>query len=91
MVINQRYAPYFQKSKLFLYPLLGIERGLPAPEEVYFSWEGKYAPEDQKLILVYSNLTNPFYQTLKSSKLSKHRLFLEINPTMDGQGIYKGS
>ncbi len=88
MVINQLYAQYFQKSKLFLYPLLGFERGLTAPEEVYFSWEGKYAPEDQKLIVVYSNLTNPFYQTLKSTKLSKHRLLKEIIPTMNDQEIY---
>ena len=88
MVINQLYARYFQKSKLFLYPLLGIERGLTAPEEVYFSWEGKYAPEDQKLILVYNNLADPSYQTLKSSKLSKHRLLLEIIPTMQDQEIY---
>ncbi len=88
MVINQLYAQYFQKSKLFLYPLLGFERGLTAPEEVYFSWDGKYASEDQKLILVYSNLTNPFYQELKSTKLSKHRLLLEIIPTMNDQEIY---
>ena len=58
MVINQLYAKYFQKSKLFLYPLLGLQRGLTAPEEVYFSWEGKYAPEDQKLILVYNNVSS---------------------------------
>lgn len=88
MVINQLYAQYFQKSKLFLYPLLGIERGLTAPEEVYFSWEGKYAPEDQKLIVVYSNASNPDFQALKGTKLSKHRLLLEIIPTMQDQEIY---
>jgi hypothetical protein len=88
MVINQLYARYFQKSKLFLYPLLGIERGLTAPEEVYFSWEGKYAPEDQKLIVVYSNASNPDFQAFKSTKLSKHRLLLEIIPTMQDQEIY---
>jgi hypothetical protein len=88
MVINQLYAQYFQKSKLFLYPLLGFERGLTAPEEVYFSWEGKYAPEDQKLIVVYSNASDPDFQVLKSTKLSKHRLLKEIIPTMQDQEIY---
>ena len=88
MVINQLYAQYFQKSKLFLYPLLGFERGLTAPEEVYFSWEGKYAPEDQKLIVVYSNASNPDFQVLKGTTLSKHKLLLEIIPTMQDQEIY---
>ncbi|NDC31797.1 MAG: hypothetical protein EBZ58_12880, partial [Bacteroidetes bacterium] len=70
MVINQLYPTYFQKSKLFLYPLLGLQRQLTAPEEVYFSWKGKYAPEDQKLILVYNNVSGSLYQELKNTKLA---------------------
>jgi hypothetical protein len=88
MVINQLYPRYFQKSKLFLYPLLGLQRGLTAPEEVYFSWEGKYSPEDQKLILVYTNVSGSLYQELKNTKLANHRLLLEIIPTMGDQEIY---
>lgn len=87
MIINQLYPRYFQKSKLFLYPLLGLQRGLTAPEEVYFSWKGKYAPENQKLILVYNNVSGSLYQELKNTKLANHRLLLEIIPTMQDQEI----
>jgi hypothetical protein len=67
---------------------LGLQRGLTAPEEVYFSWEGKYSPEDQKLILVYTNVSGSLYQELKNTKLANHRLLLEIIPTMQDQEIY---
>jgi hypothetical protein len=52
MVINQLYKKYFQKSKILLYPLLGIERGNITQIEVYLSIEGKYTPLDQKLVCV---------------------------------------
>jgi hypothetical protein len=38
MVINTLYDKYFQKSKIFLYPLLGIKRGINIiPQETYLS------------------------------------------------------
>jgi hypothetical protein len=54
MVINSIYRKYFQKSKIFLYPLLDIRRGTSVvPEETYVAWDDKYAPEDMKLVCVY--------------------------------------
>ena len=54
MALNSVYKKYFQKSKVFLYPLLGIKRGVSVvPVETYFSWDGYYNSEDMKLICVY--------------------------------------
>ena len=54
MALTSIYSKYFQKSKVFIYPLLGIKRGLSVvPKETYVAWEGHYKPEDMKLICVY--------------------------------------
>jgi hypothetical protein len=65
MVINQLYKKYFQKSKILLYPLLGIERGNIAPIDVYLSIEGKYSPQDQKLVCVYDPTSDENYMEFK--------------------------
>ena len=47
MALNSVYKKYFQKSKVFLYPLLGIKRGVSViPVETYFGWDGYYNSED---------------------------------------------
>ena len=41
------YTKYFQKSMIFLYPILGIKRGTSVtPLQTYFKWEGRYTAED---------------------------------------------
>ena len=48
------YKKYFQKSKIFLYPLLGIKKGITfVPNETYMSWDNLYTINDNKLILLY--------------------------------------
>ena len=55
MVINALYKKYFQKSKIFIYPLLDIKRGTQiVPSETYLAWNDLYSPEDKKLICVYN-------------------------------------
>ena len=54
MVINALYKKYFQKSKIFVYPLLDIRRGTQiVPSETYLSWNDLHNPEDKKLDCVY--------------------------------------
>ena len=48
------YSKYFQKSKIFLYPLLEIKRGTSVtPIQTYMGWSNYYKPEDMKLIATY--------------------------------------
>lgn len=45
---------YFQKSKVFLYPLLGITTDVPfTPSNTYIAWDKKYTSDSLKLICVY--------------------------------------
>jgi hypothetical protein len=73
MALNSVYKKYFQKSKVFLYPLLGIKRGVSVvPVETYFSWEGYYNSEDMKLICVYDIRTDEEYVLFEKNTLLKH-------------------
>lgn len=88
MIINDIYKKYFQKSKIFLYPLLGIERGNVVPEEVYFSINNKYKPEDRKLVLVYNPKMDLKYEPFKEERLINHKLLIEWMEDNNGNEIY---
>jgi len=48
------FKEYFQKSKIFLYPLLGIKKGATfVPYQTYVSWEDKYSTDDMLLFCLY--------------------------------------
>ena len=54
MPITTVYRKYFQKSKVFLYPLLDIKRGTSViPSETYLAWNDTIVPEDAKLVCIY--------------------------------------
>ena len=58
---------------MFLYPLLGIKRGLSVvPKETYIAWEGHYKPEDMKLICVYDYRKDEEYQKIEKNLLLEH-------------------
>lgn len=73
MALNALYKKYFQKSKIFLYPLLDIKRGSVAvPTETYICWEGNYTTEDMKLVCVYHTKNDPDYIEFEKNILFKH-------------------
>lgn len=73
MALNSVYRKYFQKSKVFLYPLLGIKRGVSVvPVETYIMWQGYYISEDMKLICVYDIRTDDEYITFEKNILLSH-------------------
>ena len=82
MVINALYKKYFQKSKIFIYPLLDIKRGTQiVPIETYVAWNDVYNPEDKKFICVYE-IDSIDYAEFEKNVLLKHtRLheYIKIN------------
>ena len=53
--INDIYATYFQKSRVFLYPALGIKKATGIkPIETYMSWGDKIGLADNKLVCFYN-------------------------------------
>jgi hypothetical protein len=85
MALNSIYSKYFQKSKVFLYPLLGIKRGTSVvPSETYISWDGIYSSEDMKFICIYKSTESDNYEFFYRGTLLKHtRLHDYINMNDD--------
>ena len=53
------YTEYFQKSKVFLYPLLRLKKGIDfVPSETYCFWDEIYDHLDYKFICVYKTKCN---------------------------------
>ncbi len=53
--MEKLYKEYFQKSKVFLYPLLGIKKGVRfVPAQTYLSWADKYNIDSNKLLCLYT-------------------------------------
>jgi hypothetical protein len=78
MALNSVYRKYFQKSQVFIYPLLGIKRGAAyVPNATYIAWEeNSTISEDMKLVCVYENdETNTFEVFVKTVLLKHPRLF----------------
>jgi hypothetical protein len=52
--VEKLYKEYFQKSKVFLYPFLGIKKGVRfVPTQTYLSWGDKYELDSNKLLCLY--------------------------------------
>lgn len=78
-MIDKLYGKYFQKSRSFLYPSLGIKRSvLNTPSNTYISIEGKIEPEDCKLICTYNNnINSEKFKIFEEQMLLTNPLFLE--------------
>lgn len=85
MVIDSLYKDYFQKSKIFLYPILDIRRGACViPEQTYLSWEGYIKTEDATLVALYPKRTDNEFLNFKKNVLLKHSRvsdYIDLNNT----------
>jgi len=79
MAIKSVYNKYFQKSKVFLYPLLGIKRGaMVIPSETYLAWDDTIKVEDMKLVCLYHPKQNDEYSLYENKILLKHNRLHDI-------------
>lgn len=88
MRLKNIYPSYIQKSRLFLYPILGIKRGSSVtPVQTYMSWENVYTLEDCKFIVVYHLRDDKEFKA-HEEKLINHKLFESFFELEDGTGAY---
>lgn len=79
MPVKSIYTKYFQKSKVFLYPLLGIKRGAKViPSETYLAW-GDIKAEDMKLVCLYHPENKLQYKEYEKKVLIKHTRLCQIH------------
>lgn len=92
MTIKSLFVDYVQKSRLFIYPTLGFERGgSVTPIETYISWKGYYEVTDCKLICLYHLRNDTEFRNFEKSKLLGHPKFYDFKQveTEEGEkGVY---
>lgn len=83
-MLEKLYGKYFQKSKTFLYPILGIRRmsGFN-PGGVYISIKDKINPEDTKLICTFRKDNSKNFEDFENQMLTGNPLFEEKKETKD--------
>jgi len=87
--IETVYKNYFQKSKVFMYPLLEIKRGVSVtPIKTYCSWEDNYTQDDGKLIALYHLREDQEFKLFEQQKLLGNQRYHDYIHVTDKLGIY---
>jgi len=84
MAITSLYGEYFQKSKIFFYPLLDIKKGSSVlPVETYLSWQDNYDITSAKLIVTYKIREDNDYIQFEKHVLLKHSRLTDFKKAGD--------
>jgi hypothetical protein len=77
-MIYKLYGKYFQKSRSFLYPALGIKRtSSKIPSGTYLSLEGRVGAEEMKLICSFVHDESAEFLAFEEQMLTSNPLFVE--------------
>lgn len=75
-VIKKIYQKYFQKSRSFLLPILGLKKNAKfAPLQSYMAWKNVYSTKDRKLILVYEKEDSPEWRNYIARVVMSNQMF----------------
>lgn len=78
-MIESLYTKYFQKSRSFLFPAVGIKKTANfSPSGTYIAVEGLVEPEDVKLICVYKEDLSEGYKMFEEQMLLSNPLFSQV-------------
>ncbi len=70
------YTDYFQKSKVFLYPLLKLKKGIKyVPIQTYVCWEHVYTSGEYKLLCEYHAKSGIAFKQFCDRYLTSHVFF----------------
>ena len=87
-MIDSLYTKYFQKSRSFLFPALGIKRTSNfTPSGTYLSIEGVISPEDMKLVCSFVDDKSEGFKAFEEHMLLTNPLFIEVIP-IQGYKLY---
>ena len=87
-MIDSLYTKYFQKSRAFLFPALGIKRTSKfAPSGTYLSVEGLVSPEDVKLVCSFPDDDSEEFKTFERHFLLSNPMFAKVVP-IKGYKLY---
>jgi hypothetical protein len=88
-VIRKLHTKYFQKSRVFLYPILEVKRGGKFPPlETYMAWEGHFEPQDRKFVCVYPEDRSQEAEDFRQKKLFNNAHFDSFHLLEDGNEAF---
>lgn len=88
ITVNGSKVYYHQKSRTFLYPLLGISAIAKfKPLQTYIDWIGYVSPDDVKLVAVY-NTDYPDFNNFENTILFRNPLFSKVYTLENNQKAY---
>ena len=83
------FAKYFQKSKLFLYPLIDMRKTYKyTPVETYVCWKNAYTLSDQKLLCEYKIKTSKAFYTFEKKYIHNNEYLEDAVYVNDNHIIY---
>lgn len=81
-VIKELYKRYFQKSRSFIFPILGIKKASPfLPLQTYIQWDGVYTQADFNLIVTYTTSDSSSWRKFLVETLMANEMFNEYHET----------
>ena len=88
-MISSLYDKYFQKSKVFLYPLLELPKtNLISLTQTYIIWENIIRQDDYKLICLYDNVHSNQFIKYENKHILDSKYFIEKHQGKNNQAIY---
>lgn len=82
------YPGYFQKSRVFLYPALGIKKGSVTPIQTYVSWKDEIEVTDMKLVCKFHLRTDPEFVAFEEKYLVGNGSFSDYRELQDNKAVY---
>ena len=83
------YTDYFQKSKVFLYPLLKIKKGIShVPIQTYVAWDNVYCTEDCRLFCEYKIKNIHGFNKFAAEYLTNNNLFDDYIDLHDDKHLF---
>ena len=83
------YTDYFQKSKVFLYPLLNLKKGMDyVPIQTYVCWEHTYVVGDHMLLCEYHAKNTDEFIAFCDRYLKSHVLFSKYVDLGDNKHVF---
>lgn len=83
------YTDYFQKSKVFLYPLLELKKGLTyVPKQTYIAMGHVYSPKDYKFLCEYNVKMSKGFDKFCNSHIKNHPKFDEYINLGDNKHLF---
>jgi len=87
--IEDIYKTYFQKSKVFLIPLIISKGGnILKPNNTYLSWDGINTFSDCKFIIVYDTSEDGSFINFEKKYLLDNKLFIDYKPLPNNRAAY---